>query len=56
MSVSAVGAAHVAQIMPTKSEASEGPGPDNDGDSDDRGSVSAAALEQRHDQLRYAVQ
>lgn len=39
MSVSAVGASHVMPITP---ERAEGPGPDTDGDSDDKGVANTA--------------
>jgi hypothetical protein len=42
MSISAVGSAPVA---PTTPERAEGPGPDHDGDSDDKGGVSAAPVQ-----------
>jgi hypothetical protein len=42
MSVSAVSASHV---MPTTPERTEGPGPDTDGDSDDKGVANAAAVQ-----------
>jgi len=42
MSVSAVGSP---QVMPMTPERAEGPGPDHDGDSDDKGGASAASVQ-----------
>jgi len=42
MSVSAVAASHV---MPVTPERAEGPGPDTDGDSDDKGVANTAAVQ-----------
>jgi hypothetical protein len=42
MSVSAVAASHVMPITP---ERAEGPGPDTDGDSDDKGVANAATVQ-----------